>query len=299
MPISTPRHSAFNKTPPRIALGRFTLRAGPVLHRAGLRLPPAAARPRYPEAAAGGHFVAALPAGRPFLLPLGPRSPRSRGHRPGPAPTAQRGNRGPGRAAALPPAGGGAGSLRAGAAMSGQALEELSALAAIYCEPDACEVLAVSGDGGGAGCGPARGASPGPAPGGGAAGPLPTPCPPPACCRAMPGALGAGCAGALRGCPRWEGQSGALFAAARSWLRGGAVGAQRLQDPWLRVVCARLGLAAIAQSTDFRGELWQSVLLQGRGVPSGQLSRADVLPQLLPGSGRLCRAGFAQFLPEM
>ncbi|XP_027318888.2 RWD domain-containing protein 3 isoform X2 [Anas acuta] len=28
--------------------------------------------------------------------------------------------------------------------MSGQALEELSALAAIYCEPDACEVLAVS-----------------------------------------------------------------------------------------------------------------------------------------------------------
>lgn len=39
--------------------------------------------------------------------------------------------------------------------MSGQALEELSALAAIYCEPDACEVLAVSGDGGRAGCGPA------------------------------------------------------------------------------------------------------------------------------------------------
>lgn len=35
------------------------------------------------------------------------------------------------------------------AAMSELALEELSALAAIYCEPDACEVLAVSGEGGG------------------------------------------------------------------------------------------------------------------------------------------------------
>lgn len=34
------------------------------------------------------------------------------------------------------------------AAMSELALEELSALAAIYCEPDACEVLAVSGEGG-------------------------------------------------------------------------------------------------------------------------------------------------------
>lgn len=40
------------------------------------------------------------------------------------------------------------GRLREGAAMSEQALEELSALAAIYCEPGACEVLATSGEGG-------------------------------------------------------------------------------------------------------------------------------------------------------
>jgi len=63
--------------------------------------------------------------------------------------------------------------------MSELALEELTALAAIYCEPDACEVLAVSGEGGRAPLSPGgtrRGggasaggppAAPGPAPRGG------------------------------------------------------------------------------------------------------------------------------------
>lgn len=50
--------------------------------------------------------------------------------------------------------------VAAAAAMSELALEELSALAAIYCEPDACEVLAVSGEGG---CVPLQGATDRPA----------------------------------------------------------------------------------------------------------------------------------------
>lgn len=69
-----------------------------------------------------------------------PRPPEPRGSATSRPATAPRRNRGRSR-------------LRTGAAMSEQALEELSALAAIYCEPGACEVLAASGEGC---CGSAR-----------------------------------------------------------------------------------------------------------------------------------------------
>lgn len=59
---------------------------------------------------------------------------------------------------------------RAPAAMSELAREELSALAAIYCEPGACEVLAASGDAAALSA-PSPG-SPGRAPGGSAPAPL-------------------------------------------------------------------------------------------------------------------------------
>lgn len=255
--------------------------------------------PAPPEPGPGGHFVAALPAGRPFLLPLGP----------GPAPLppprgATAGQAGPRRCplpAAGPPPCGRARPCRGRRWRSSRRSPPSTASRT----PARCWRSQVTA------------AAPAAVP----LGALPPArpweealrgrCPPPAhprlWVRAVQGRCGAAVGGEERAAPcllppapgcgagRWE-RSGCR-------IRGSALSAP--------------ALAAIAQSTDFRGELWQSVLLQCPGAPSArgrtsqQVRCAPTVTagvrQAVPGSMcRQCmslqtraRVGFAQCLPEM